>query len=77
MTITEIRAISGLNKTKFAEKYNIPYRTLQDWEAGIRNPPSYVLDLLERVVRADFTQEITQGFDETAETLAQKLITRL
>ena len=60
MTITEIRAISGLNKTKFTEKYNIPYRTLQDWEAGIRNPPSYVLDLLERVVRADFTQEITQ-----------------
>lgn len=54
MTITEIRAISGLNKTKFAELYNIPYRTLQDWEAGKRNPPAYVLSLLERVVKMDF-----------------------
>jgi DNA-binding transcriptional regulator YiaG len=54
MTITEIRAISGLNKTKFAELYNIPYRTLQDWEAGKRNPPAYVLPLLERVVKMDF-----------------------
>ena len=60
MTITEIRAISGLNKTKFAERYNIPYRTLQDWEAGKSKPPVYVLPLLERCVRADFTQEITQ-----------------
>jgi DNA-binding transcriptional regulator YiaG len=54
MTITEIRAISGLNKTKFAELYNIPYRTLQDWEAGKSNPPAYVLPLLERVVKMDF-----------------------
>ena len=54
MTITEIRAISGLNKTKFAEKYNIPYRTLQDWEAGKSKPPVYVLPLLERVVKMDF-----------------------
>ena len=54
MTITEIRAISGLNKTKFAELYNIPYRTLQDWEAGKSKPPAYVLPLLERVVKMDF-----------------------
>lgn len=57
MTITEIRAISGLNKTKFAEKYNIPYRTLQDWEAGKSKPPVYVLPLLERVVKIDFETE--------------------
>jgi DNA-binding transcriptional regulator YiaG len=54
MTITEIRNLTGLNKTKFAEFYKIPYRTVQDWEAGIRKPPSYLLDLLERVVKEDF-----------------------
>lgn len=53
-TIADIRKISGLDKAKFARKYSIPYRTLQDWEAGIRNPPSYVLGLLERVVKEDF-----------------------
>lgn len=56
MTITEIRAISGLNKTKFAEYYKIPYRTLQDWEAGISNPPGYLVEMLERLVRIDFTK---------------------
>ena len=57
MTITEIRAISGLNKTKFAEKYNIPYRTLQDWESGKNKPPTYVELLLEKVVRYEFEEK--------------------
>ena len=57
MTIIEIRAISGLNKTKFAEFYKIPYRTLQDWEAGKSKPPAYILPLLERCVKEDFEEE--------------------
>jgi DNA-binding transcriptional regulator YiaG len=57
MTITEIRNITGLNKTKFAEFYKIPYRTLQDWEAGKSKPPAYVLPLLERCVKEDFKEE--------------------
>lgn len=57
MTITEIRTISGLNKTKFAEKYKIPYRTLQDWEAGKSNPPDYVRYLLEKVVEYEYKKD--------------------
>ena len=57
MTITEIRNLTGLKMTKFAEKYNIPYRTLQDWEAGKRKPPAYVFPLLERVVKEDYSEE--------------------
>ncbi len=56
MTITEIRAITGLKMTKFAEYYKIPYRTLQDWEAGKSNPPAYLLEMLERLVKIDFTK---------------------
>lgn len=54
MTISEIRAIAGLNKTDFAKRYNIPYRTVQNWELGTRECPEYVLQLLERVVKEDF-----------------------
>ena len=54
MTITEIRAITGLKMTKFAALYGIPYRTLQDWESGRSSPPAYVLPLLERCVKQDF-----------------------
>lgn len=51
MLITEIRALTNLNKKDFATKYNIPYRTLQNWEGGVRECPKYVLELLEFRVR--------------------------
>lgn len=57
MTVKEIRTSTGLSQTKFGEKYGIPMRTIQDWEAGIRKPPEYVVTLLERVVKEDFGAE--------------------
>lgn len=33
--------------TAFSEKYHIPKRTIQDWETEKRNPPKYVIELLE------------------------------
>lgn len=52
-SIKEIRQLTGLSQTKFAEKYQIPLRTLQDWEAGRREPAEYLVALLDRAVRAD------------------------
>lgn len=49
-----IREISGLKRVQFCEKYNIPLRTMENWEAGVTNAPQYVLDLLERAVREDY-----------------------
>lgn len=57
MTIKEIRSLSGLSQSKFGAKYNIPLRTIQDWEAEIRTPPKYINELLERVVREDKKEE--------------------
>lgn len=54
MTISEIRALTGLNKADFAKMYNIPYRTIQNWECGQRECPEYVRSLLERAVKEDF-----------------------
>lgn len=51
--IETIRSMTKLNRTKFAEKYGIPLRTMEDWEHEKSNPPAYVVDLLERVVRED------------------------
>jgi len=53
MTINEIRQLTGLSQVKFGEKYHIPKRTIQGWEEGVRIPPDYVLELLERVVKED------------------------
>lgn len=53
MTIKEIRERSGLSQGAFCKRYGIPKGTLCHWESGERKPPSYVLNLLERVVEQD------------------------
>ena len=57
MTIKEIRKRTGLSQAKFGEKYNIPKRTIEDWESEKRTPPEYVTALLERAVKEDFENE--------------------
>lgn len=57
MTIKEIRGILGISRAEFSRRYNIPARTLQDWEDGKRTPPAYVPELLERVVKEDKEKE--------------------
>ena len=47
MHIKEIRRLTGLSQAAFSEKYHIPKRTIQDWETEKRNPPKYVIELLE------------------------------
>ena len=49
----KIRAMLGISRAAFSRKYNIPIRTLEDWDAGKKNPPDYVLDMLERIVNED------------------------
>lgn len=52
-----IRKKTGLTQKAFGEKYNIPLRTIENWENGKSVPPAYVLQLLERAVREDFKNE--------------------
>lgn len=54
MTIKELRSLTGLSQKAFSDKYGIPKRTIEDWEAERRTPPEYVIKLLERVVKEDF-----------------------
>lgn len=53
MTIIEMRNLLGLSRAAFSRLYKIPVRTLEDWEAGRRRCPGYVMYLLERAVKED------------------------
>lgn len=53
MTIEEMRGYLGVTRKKFSEMYEIPVRTLENWESGVRKAPEYVTKLLERVVMED------------------------
>lgn len=35
-----------MNRRQFAEYFEIPYRTMQDWELGSRKMPDYLLRLM-------------------------------
>lgn len=43
----ELRERSGMTMKRFAEYFGIPYRTVQNWEAGVNKCPDYLLKLLE------------------------------
>lgn len=49
-----IRKKTGLTQAEFAKRYNIPKRTVENWETEVTVPPRYVVELLKRAVDADF-----------------------
>ena len=51
--IREIRSMTGLSQRAFAVKYNIPRRTLENWESGKAEPPAYVVDMLRKIIEMD------------------------
>lgn len=63
MTITEMRSYIGVSRAEFSRRYSIPLRTLESWEAGVRTPPEYVLQLLEESVRRTDIVETTFMYD--------------
>lgn len=47
MTIKEIRKACNMTQAAFAKTLGIPKRTIENWEAGQRTPPEYVIKLIE------------------------------
>ena len=45
-TLKNIRTDLGLNRKQFSEYMDIPIRTLEEWEAGRRKMPDYVLRVI-------------------------------
>lgn len=44
--LIELREKTGMNRKQFAQYFDIPYRTMTDWERGERQMPEYLLRLL-------------------------------
>lgn len=59
MDIRELRSKLGYTQNEFALRYNIPFRTVQNWESGMRNPPEYVIKLLEERIMTDLINRKT------------------
>ena len=59
MSIREMRTRLGDTQSQFAARYNIPFRTVQNWESGVRTPPDYVMRLLENRIQEDLVNRKT------------------
>lgn len=50
LTICDIRQHTGLSQAKFATRFCIPRRSIEDWESGARKCPDYLRLLLAQAV---------------------------
>lgn len=64
MNIREMRIKLGDTQSEFAARYNIPFRTVQNWETGVRKPPAYIVSLLEQQVKEDLINRKTLNLPE-------------
>ena len=51
--IVSLRESTGMTRKEFCEYFQIPYRTVTEWERDNRHAPEYVLRLLEYYIRME------------------------
>ena len=51
--LKELRELTGMNRKVFAEYFDIPYRTITDWELNNRKMPEYILRMMEYQLRME------------------------
>ncbi len=54
MKVSELRAMTGLSQKQFADLFDIPVRTLQDWEQERRLPPPYVPGMMLKILKYEY-----------------------
>lgn len=59
LNIRDLRNKLGITQSEFAQRYNIPFRTVQNWETGLRKPPIYIIELLNNQIEEDLINKRT------------------
>ena len=55
--LIQLRKETGMNRKQFCEYFDIPYRTVTDWELGNRQMPEYLLRLMKYKVEIERLME--------------------
>lgn len=59
--LINLRKSTGMNRKKFCDYFQIPYRTMQDWELGNRKMPDYLLRLMAYKVKMENLEQQEKG----------------
>lgn len=62
--LIKLRESTNMNRKQFSEYFDIPYRTMQDWELGNRSMPEYLYRLMAYKV---MIEELDKKGEETDE----------
>ena len=55
--IKELRESTGMNRKEFCKYFQIPYRTVTEWELDHRHAREYVLRLLEYYIQHEIIKK--------------------
>lgn len=61
MSFKELRHKMGLTQTQVSRIYEIPYSTIQKWEAGINKPADYILKMMWELYKAKYWVDKLKG----------------
>jgi putative transcriptional regulator len=59
--IKDLRESTGMNRKEFCEYFDMPYRTVSEWERDGRHAPDYVIRLLEYYIRMEKLMKEQKG----------------
>lgn len=48
--IQDLRHKTSMSQSEFAKYFNIPVRTLQNWEQGYQKPANYIVEMIEKIL---------------------------
>lgn len=65
--LIELRNSTGMTRKEFCEYFEIPYRTLQDWELGNRKMPEYLLRLMAYKIKMDLAKKKDSSLKDAGE----------
>jgi putative transcriptional regulator len=69
MTIKELRLSARMTQREFAGYFNIPLRTIENWETGKRNPPEYVAELIRYKIEKEEDMNRTKLLNEIKDNM--------
>lgn len=64
MNIKKLRTRVGMSQRQFAEYFNIPKRTIENWEGEQRTPPEYVVELIKYKIEGECKKVIKELIQE-------------
>lgn len=62
--LIKLRESTNMNRKQFSEYFDIPYRTMQDWELGNRSMPEYLYRLMAYKVMVEKLDKKGEDTDE-------------